>query len=93
MGKSRAMGEQRKSDVDDVRKSSGSLHSGKQVRDPSNIRVAVYSCTAADYEENHKELYLFCINSKKCDANTEISARLFCSYTNERRTKTKMRGR
>ena len=51
------MGEQRKPDVDDVRKSSGSLHSGKQVRDPSDIRVAVYSCTAADYEENHKKLY------------------------------------
>ena len=34
------MGEQRKPDVDDVRKSSGSLHSGKQVRDPSDIRVA-----------------------------------------------------
>lgn len=30
---------------------------------------------------------------KKCDANTEISARLSCSYTNERRTKAKMRGR
>ena len=51
------MGEQRKPDVDDVRKSSGSLHSGKQVRDPSDIRVAVYYCTAADYEENHKELH------------------------------------
>lgn len=51
------MGEQRKPDVDDVRKSSGSLHSGKQVRDPSDIRVAVYSYTAADYEENHKELH------------------------------------
>lgn len=51
------MGEQRKHDMDDVRKSSGSLHSGKQVRDPSDIRVAVYSCTAADYEENHKELH------------------------------------
>lgn len=47
------MGEQRKPDVDDARKSSGSLHSGKQVRDPSDIRVAVYYCTAADYEENH----------------------------------------
>ena len=27
------------------------------MRDPSDIRVAVYSCTAADYEENHKELH------------------------------------
>lgn len=50
------MSEQRKSDVDDVRESGGSLHSGKQVQDPSDIRVAVYFCTAADYEENHKEL-------------------------------------
>ena len=49
------MSEQRKSDVDDVRESGGSLHSGKQVRDPSDIRVAVYFCTAADYE--HKEFY------------------------------------
>lgn len=50
------MGEQRKPDVDDVRKSSGSLHSGKQVRDSSNIRVVVYFCTETDHEENHKEL-------------------------------------
>ena len=71
------MGEQRKPDVDDVRKSSGSLHSGKQVRDPSDIRVAVYSCTAADYKENHKKLY----NSDIKNRHTEI---VFAPYSDFR---------
>lgn len=50
------MSEQRKPDVDDVRESRSSLHSGKQVRDSNNIRVVVYFCTETDHEENHKEL-------------------------------------
>lgn len=66
------MSEQRKHDMDDVRKSSGSLHSGKQVRDLSDIRVAVYSCTAADYEEKHKEVYNSVIDNHPHWKITEI---------------------